>query len=158
MKLPTVASMHETVGAVLSRCATIIIEDWLVRAKKITEISALRLRDAERTGHIPKLLDDLVVRLKARTPMNAVPSASAVSHGELRYLQGYTPPMLVDEARILEITLFETLHKNQSALDFRFLLSDVAIIADEVDSQLAQSVNRCMKVMRLSAGKMPAVS
>ena len=116
------ASVHETVGAVLVRCTATIIEDWLTRAKQIDKINALRLRDAERTGHLPKLLDDLVIRLKARTPMNAVPSASAVTHGELRYLQGYTPPMLVDEARILEITLFETLHKNQSALDFRFLL------------------------------------
>jgi hypothetical protein len=130
----------------------------LARTKKIAEISALPLSDAERAGYLPKLVDDLVVRLKARTPMNAVPSASAATHGELRYLQGYTPPMLVDEARILEITLFETLSKNRSALDFRLLLSDVAIIADEVDSQLAQSLNRCMKVMKSSAATMPAVS
>jgi hypothetical protein len=43
------------------------------------------------------------------------------------------------------------LNKNQSALDFRLLLTDVAIIADEVDSQLSQSLDRYMKVMSLNA-------
>jgi len=77
--------------------AASIIEDWLARAKKITEISALLLSDAERTGHLSKLLDDLVIRLKASTTVEAVPSACAMAHGKMRYRQGYTPPMMVDE-------------------------------------------------------------
>ena len=143
--------MQKSVEAVLSRCAASIIEDWLARAKKISEISDIVLSDAERTGHLSKLLDDLVIRLKASPTLEAVSSASAMAHGEMRCRQGYTPPMMVDESRILQVTLFETLNKNQSALDFRLLLPDVAIIADEVDSQLSQSIDSYMKVMKSNA-------
>jgi hypothetical protein len=150
--------MKETVGFVLSRCTITIIEGWLARAKQIDEISALRLSDAERTQHLSKLVEDLVARLKTSKPTKAVPSASAVAHGGARYLQGYTPPMLVDESRILEVTIFETLNSNLGTLDFRLLLPDVVTIADEVDSQLAQSVDSYMKVMKSSTVRLPAAS
>jgi len=41
--------------------------------------------------------------------------------------------MLVYDARILQVTLFGTLQRNLSALDFSLLLPDVTTIADEVD-------------------------
>lgn len=48
--------------------------------------------------------------------------------------------MLVEESRILEVSIFHTLHIHADALDFRLLLPDVMTIADEVDSQLAQAI------------------
>jgi hypothetical protein len=144
-------TVKESAGAVLRRCTTTIIEGWLARAKQIGESSLLLLSDAERTMHLPTLVDDLVFRLKASPTVKALPSASAVHHGEVRYLQGYTPPMLVDESRILQVTLFETLHTNLNAVDFRLLLPGVVTIADEVDSQLSQAVDSYMKVMNLNA-------
>jgi hypothetical protein len=66
-------------------------------------------------------------------------------------VQGYTPPMLVHESRILQVTIFETLQNNLNHLDFSLLLRDVMTIADEVDSQLTQSMESYMKVMRNSA-------
>ena len=58
----------------------------------------------------------------------------------MRKSQGYTPAMLVHDSRILQVTLFGTLQKNLSALDFSLLLPDVMTIADEVDSQLTQAM------------------
>ena len=72
-------------------------------------------------------------------------SAAAVAHGKLRYLQGYTPAMLVHESRILQVTLFGTLQSNLSSLDFSLLLPDVMTIADEVDAQLTQSMDSYMR-------------
>jgi hypothetical protein len=65
---------------------------------------------------------------------------AAVAHGKLRKQQGYSAPMLIHESRLLQVTIFGTLHKNMSLLDFNLLLPDVMIIADEVDSQLTQSI------------------
>jgi hypothetical protein len=48
--------------------------------------------------------------------------------------------MLVQDSRILQVTLFGTLQKNLGALDFSLLLPDVMTIADEVDSQLTQAM------------------
>jgi hypothetical protein len=70
---------------------------------------------------------------------DAAPSAAAVKHGNLRRTQGYSSGMLIHESRILQLTIFGTLQKNISVLDFSLLLPDVMIIADEVDAQLTQS-------------------
>ena len=81
---------------------------------------------------------------------DAIFSAAAVAHGKLRYLQGYTPAMLVDESRILEVTVFGMLQSNLNSLDLRLLLPDVMAIADEVDAQLTQSMDSYTKLMRNS--------
>jgi hypothetical protein len=49
--------------------------------------------------------------------------------------------MLIHESRILQVTIFGTLHENLSTLDFSLLLPDVMIIADEVDAQLTQTMD-----------------
>jgi hypothetical protein len=69
----------------------------------------------------------------------------------MRKLQGYSPAMLVHDSRILQVTLFGTLQKNLSALDFSLLLPDVMTIADEVDSQLTQAMESYMGVVRKPA-------
>jgi hypothetical protein len=139
----------------LQRCMTGVIEDWLVRAKQSRELNQVRLSDGERTGHLPKLVEDLVVRLsrhcETAKDSAAVFSDAAVAHGKLRYEQGYTPAMLVHESRILQVTLFGTLQSNLSFLDFSLLLPDVMTIADEVDAQLTQSMDSYMNAMRTPA-------
>jgi hypothetical protein len=134
----------ESVAAVLTRCKTSLIENWLIRTKKTPELNHLHLSDGERTGHLPKLVDDLVARLRVpKLPdkdSDAVPSPAAVEHGKLRQEQGYSSAMLIHESRILQVTIFGTLHENLSMLDFDLLLPDVMIIADEVDAQLTQTM------------------
>ncbi len=145
----------ERVGVILQRCLPSIVEGWLLRAKQSNELSCLPLSDDERTGHLPKLVEDLALRLSKPSATtkdsDAVFSAAAIAHGELRYLQGYTPAMLVHESRILQVTLSGTLQSNLNSLDFSLLLPDVMTIADEVDAQLTQSMDSYMKVMRKSA-------
>jgi hypothetical protein len=63
-------------------------------------------------------------------------SKAAAAHGELRRKQGYTVAMAVQESRLLQVTIFSTLQKNTSNLEFGLLPPDVATIADEVDAQL----------------------
>ena len=145
----------ESVGAILRRCTSSIVDAWLTRTKTSSELNCVMLSDEERTGHLPKLVEDLALRLnKPRATdkdSDAVFSAAAVAHGKLRYLQGYSPAMLVHESRILQVTIFGTLQSNVSSLDFSLVLLDVMTIADEVDAQLTQSMDSYMKEMRKSA-------
>jgi hypothetical protein len=67
-------------------------------------------------------------------------SLAAVAHGRVRSQQGYTAAMLVEESRILQVCIFKTLRTNLSALDLSLVLTDVMTIADEVDSQLKQTM------------------
>jgi len=145
----------ESVAAILTRCKTSLIDDWLVRTKKPPELNHLHLSDQERTGHLPKLIDDLVARLGITKLPNkdsdAVASAAAVEHGKLRQKQGYSSGMLIHESRIFEVTIFRILHENLSMLDFNLLLPDVMIIADEVDAQLTQTMDSFTNAASISA-------
>jgi len=152
---PAARMEKERVGAILQRCNAAVVEDWLVRVKESRELNHFPLSDDERTGHLPRLVEDLVVRLSKPSATakdsDAVFSAAAVAHGKLRYLQGYTPAMLVHESRILQVTLFGTLQSNLRFLDFSLLLPDVMTIADEVDAQLTQSMDSYVKAMQKAA-------
>jgi|HubBroStandDraft_1064217.scaffolds.fasta_scaffold07942_5 DNA-binding response OmpR family regulator len=152
---PAVRSEKERVGAILRRSLSTIVGAWLARAKQSSKLNHLQLSDEDRTGHLPQLIEDLIVRLSKPTATtkdsDAVFSIPAVAHGKLRYQQGYSPEMLVHESRILQVTLFRTLQDNTSSLDFSLLLPDVMTIADEVDAQLTQSMGGFMKAMQKTA-------
>jgi hypothetical protein len=65
---------------------------------------------------------------------------AARDHGEVRRQQGYTATMVVEESRILQVSIFSTLQRNLRSVDFSKVLGDVVTIADEVDSQLKQAM------------------
>ena len=147
---PTARAQKERVASILQRCTNGIVEEWLVRVKKNKELSSISLTDKERTGYLPKLIEDLIIRLiEPNVPgdeADSVCSTAAAAHGKMRKSQGYTAGMLVHDSRILQVTLFGTLQRNLSALDFSLLLPDVMTIADEVDSQLTQAMDSYMDV------------
>jgi DNA-binding response OmpR family regulator len=149
---PAARLEKETVGTILRRCIPAVVENWLARAKQSKELNHVPLSDDERTGHLPRLVEDLIVRLSKPSATtkdsDAVSSAAALAHGKLRHQQGYTPAMLVHESRILQVTLFGTLQSNLRLLDFSRVLPDVMTIADEVDAQLTQSMDSYMDAMR----------
>jgi hypothetical protein len=149
------SAKSESVAEILTRCKLTLIADWLARAKKMQELNDLHLSDEERTGRLPQLLDDLVVRLnRPKLPVkdgDAIESIAAIEHGALRRKQGYTAAMLMHESRILEVTIFGTLNENISILEVPLLLPGVVMIADEVDAQLTQTIESFMKKKRKSA-------
>ena len=71
-------------------------------------------------------------------------SEAAAHHGDLRSKQGYTVAMAVEESRLLQVSIFSTLHRSESHLDFSAILPAVVTIADEVDAQLKQQMLRFM--------------
>ena len=152
---PSVPTPKERVAGILQRCTNDIVEDWLAKVKKSKELNYVSLSDEERTGYLPKLIEDLIVRLRAShlpgEESESICSAAAVAHGKMRKSQGYTSAMLVHDSRILQVTLFGTLQRNLSALDFSLLLPDVMTIADEVDSQLTQAMESFTNVAGTAA-------
>ena len=48
--------------------------------------------------------------------------------------------MLVEESRMLQVSIFQTLQNNLANIDFSLLLIGVMTIADEIDSQLSQAM------------------
>jgi hypothetical protein len=48
--------------------------------------------------------------------------------------------MMVEDSRMLQVSIFQSLQDNLARVDFSLLLVGVMAIADKVDSQLAQSM------------------
>jgi hypothetical protein len=138
------AVVIESVADILERDLDAVIQEWLARVEKEPELTAVPLSYEDRTGHLPQLLRDVIVRLRLDDGTKAPISQAAAHHGDLRAQQGYTVAMAVEESRLLQVSIFTTLHKSQSHLEFEVLLPDVVTIADEVDAQLKQQMLRFM--------------
>ena len=135
----------ERVATILERDTPATITNWLSRVERDNELTCVVLTPEQRTGHLPKLLQELVHRL--RVPRNLgtkAVSPAAAAHGRIRRQQGYSIPMMIEESRILQVSIFQTLQNNLGTVDFSLLLMDVMTIADEVDSQLKQTINGFM--------------
>jgi CheY-like chemotaxis protein len=130
----------ERVAAILERDAEPTIRDWMSKVERNEELSGVSLSYQERTGHLPLLLGDLVRRLRLAPNAKLPNSAAAREHGIRRRKQGYTVAMAVEESRILQVSIFNTLQNNLRSVDFNSVLLDVMTIADEVDSQLKQAM------------------
>jgi YesN/AraC family two-component response regulator len=132
----------ESVATILTRETQSTIDSWLARVDREGDILSIPLEHAERSAYLPQLFQDLVTRLEKPLPLGtrALVSPSAAKHGILRRDQGYSPAMMVEESRMLQVSIFQTLELNLTSVDFNRLLGDVMSIADEVDSQLAQQM------------------
>jgi hypothetical protein len=143
----------ESVADILERELDATIHDWMGLVQKEPELSRIPLNYEERTGHLPKLLYDVIARLRLDKGTKAPISVAAGHHGDLRLKQGYTIANVVDESRILQVCIFTTLHKHTNRVGFDKLLPDVVIIADEVDAQLKQQVLRYTATEKATASK-----
>jgi DNA-binding response OmpR family regulator len=132
----------ESVATILDRTTDDTIQRWLERVHLNENVMKIALSDETRSNHLPKVLADLVRCLRSSQPIGVtdIESHSAEEHGQLRHKQGYTAAMMVEESRMLQVSIFETLQKNLPNIDFSVLLQGVMAIADEIDSQLSQAV------------------
>ena len=130
----------ESVATILEHDLAATIQDWMEMVEQDKELTCIPLNFEDRTGHLPNLIADLVNRLRLPSTKTALISMAAREHGDLRRKQGYTAAMMVEESRILQVSIFNTLQKNLARVDFSKVLLDVITIADEVDSQLKQAM------------------
>jgi YesN/AraC family two-component response regulator len=138
------ASSHtvETVATILDRSTQQCIEEWFSQIQVDSELTKVPMTREERCSHLPQVFRDLVERLNVDHPIGTKRplSAAAAAHGVNRRRQGYSASMLVEESRILQVSIFHTLQKNLANINFSILLYQVMTIADEVDSQLRQAI------------------
>jgi hypothetical protein len=144
----------ETVATVLERELRPTIARWMKRVDGVPDLAKIPLSEEQRMGHLPQLIEDLIIRLRLKKSEEMPDTTSAHDHGKARFDQTYSVPMLVEESRLLQVSLFETLHLHQNVLDSNKLLEDVMIIADECDAQLKHTVETFMALE--SSGKLAA--
>lgn len=132
----------ETLATILERTTGSSIDAWYAGVEKDEALMVVELTREARCRHLPQLFRDLANRLYVFKPLGTkeLKSEAASDHGKDRRRQGYTAAMMVEESRILQVTIFQTLQHNLGTIDFSVLLLGVMTIADEVDSQLSQAM------------------
>jgi CheY-like chemotaxis protein len=133
-------AVTESVASILEHNLDATIQDWMGLVEQDEELTRVPLSFKDRSGHLPNLLAELIFRLRLRPATKADFSTAAREHGILRFKQGYTAAMMVEESRILQVSIFNTLQNNLPRVDFSKVLLDVMTIADAVDSQLKQAM------------------
>jgi YesN/AraC family two-component response regulator len=143
----------ESVATILEYSIPSTVDAWFERVEKEKKLTVIAMGREQRVGHLPKVLLDLVNRLRSFKSLGSheLISVAAQQHGRLRRQQGYSAAMMVEESRILQVSIFETLQKNLASIDFSILLNGVMTIADEVDSQLSQAMDSYMEESLLGA-------
>src|ERR1700694_4979805 len=107
----------KSVASILENDHETTIQYWMELVEDDEELTCVPLSFQDRTGHLPQLLRDLVYRLRHPTVTTTPFSIAAREHGSQRRRQGYTPAMIVEESRILEVSIFTTIQKHLRSLD-----------------------------------------
>jgi DNA-binding response OmpR family regulator len=139
---PPPARVVETIATILERTSEVTIKDWFEHIQTDKKVMSVPLTYEQRTSHLPQLFRELVHRLRVFKEIGSTElvSPAAAEHGLNRRKQGYTAAMLVEESRMLQLSVFNTLQQNLARIDFSILLKEVMTIADEIDSQLSQAM------------------
>ena len=65
-----------------------------------------------------------------------------VRHGAIRYRQGYTVPLLIREARLLQASLAERIQRNFTAIEMNYLVPDTIHFMGTIDALLEDSARK----------------
>ena len=129
------------VAQLLQELSALICERWMRVVLKDRELAALPLSEAERSDHIPDMMEELIRRLEGpQDEFSEEATDAARKHGKLRYQQNYTIPQIVFEARVLQQILGSTIHENLFGLDLSTLVRDVLQIGETLQADVEVSI------------------
>jgi DNA-binding response OmpR family regulator len=128
-----------SIASVLERQRAEIISIW---KKKMRETNNPAEAEGRTLHRLEESLDEVIYRLRNPQGIGAMTlfSMAAMQHGANRRRQGRQSTVLVEEARALQVALFETINANLQQIDLGELPGALMAIADEVNAQLVQSV------------------
>jgi YesN/AraC family two-component response regulator len=110
-----------------------IVQRWFTKQASVPELSQVRISEKERIDHIPDLLLQIADCIESRSDLSETIVDAAGKHGAARCEQGFTIPMLLIEAAILEKTIADLLQEHLLSVDLSMLISDM--------HQLSRSIN-----------------
>ena len=132
----------DPVAAVLERETDAITRAWLAQMESGGSLAMVPLTVEERCEHLPDTLRDIIFRLRYPQPMGSKTlfSMTALQHGARRRRQGIGAATLVEEARALQVALFQAIENNMDRMHLGHISGAVMAIADEINAQLAQAI------------------
>jgi hypothetical protein len=108
-----------TIAEILSRNTDSAIQTWFDLLQQGEKVASVPMDYEQRCGYLPQVFRELISRLQASHVITkGRVSIAATKHGLDRRRQGYSAAMLVEESRMLEVSIFQTLHNHMANIDF----------------------------------------
>lgn len=127
------------ISAILRENREEIIQRWLTRNTLNAELSQVEMSESKRVDHIPDFLLQIADCIESHPDqLSEVIVQAARKHGASRLQQGYTIPMMLVEASILEKTIANVVQEHLLSIDISTLVSDM--------QQLSQSINCAVEI------------
>jgi CheY-like chemotaxis protein len=117
-----------------------ITADWLKLASDDLELGVIEISEAERTDHVPRVLD-VALKICLGEELSPADRTAARDHGLVRKKQGYTIPLLIRETRLLETVLYRCVQKNLLAVMISHLLTDLISVEQTLQILLEESAS-----------------
>jgi ActR/RegA family two-component response regulator len=137
------------VGAILRDNAEEITKKALERMASHAELRRLKLSDQERVDHLPGFLRAIADQVECSPDKKqATPPGAAAEHGRARYRQGYSIPLMIEDARLLLDAIYEVIQDNLLSLDLSHLISDLRRMDDSVDTELKIAIETYIREER----------
>lgn len=132
----------ESIATVLDRERTSIAAEWVKKVAEAGIFAGSGLTTAEQAAYLTESLTEIFYRLRYPQPLGRMTlfSMASLQHGARRRRQGLGSPVLVAEARALQVALFEAIERNVDRIDLGQMPGTLEAIADEVNAQLLQSL------------------
>lgn len=107
------------------------------------KLGELTLSDEQRMNNLPDLLLSAAGILEAEDPagLTDIARTLAAEHGRTRRTQGYTLPMIVDDTRLVEQSIYELVQQSLLELDLSYLIVDLRRLNDSLENMLQESLN-----------------
>jgi hypothetical protein len=116
----------------------------LQTVKQDPEIASIPVPDSERREYVPRLLD-IATDIAEGKELAAEDRKIYVRHGAIRYKQGYTVPLLIREARLLQAALANCIQRKFTAIEMNYLVPDTIHFMGTIDALLEDSARGFIK-------------
>lgn len=133
----------ELVATLMERERASITQVWLMKMTEADNWVGVPLTVQQQAEDLPEMLNEIIYRLRYSQPLGSMTlfSMASLQHGARRRRQGFRSTVLVEEARALQVVLFQTILDNMGRIDLSPLPGTLMAIADEVNAQLLQSLS-----------------
>jgi DNA-binding response OmpR family regulator len=116
----------------------LITQRWLDSLAQDPDLGALPLSEAQRKDHVPRVLD-AAMRDAGKTQKNFEDTKAARLHGSMRRKQGYSIPLLIREARLLQMTVVGLVQRNLLNINLSYLVPDLMRVLGGMGAFLEES-------------------
>jgi len=135
---PDQGVIRQRLPQVIRASSESIIEHWLQTVKQDPEIASIPVPDSERREYVPRLLD-IATGIAEGKELAAEERKTYARHGAIRYKQGYTVPLLIREARLLQASLADCIQRNFTGIETNYLVPDTIHFMGTIDALLEDS-------------------